>query len=145
MWCLYPHAGDIVRTQMARGFFGELFNGGYIRTLQTLATESGARNVSFAREYANGYGVSIGAALLFGPKGAEVGGTSAATTVEVKARPPSCWYSGGMSWSCTDPAVMSSLSICMTFPFFKLARVKCLKCHDLATDCKSISLGKSRL
>jgi len=69
MWCLYPHAGDIVRTQMARGFFDELFNGGYIRTLQTLATESGARNVSFAREYANGYGVSIGAALLFGPKG----------------------------------------------------------------------------
>jgi len=48
MWALYPHAGDIVRTEMAREFMDELFNGGYIRALQSMSVESGAKYVSFA-------------------------------------------------------------------------------------------------
>ncbi|MHC4581447.1 MAG: hypothetical protein ACYS14_08310, partial [Planctomycetota bacterium] len=68
MWALYPHAGDAVRTAMAREFIDDLFNGGYIRALQSLAVESGATHVRFSRDYADGYGVSIGAALLFGPR-----------------------------------------------------------------------------
>jgi hypothetical protein len=69
MWALYPHAGDIVRTSMTREFIEELLNGGYIRTLQFMSAEGGVKYVSFAREYANGYSVPIGAALLFGPRG----------------------------------------------------------------------------
>ena len=69
MWCLYPNSNDMVKTQMARKFIDEIFNGGYIRALRSLAGESGAKNVIFARDYADGYGVSIGAALLFGPRG----------------------------------------------------------------------------
>lgn len=70
MSALYPHAGDIVRTSMAREFMDELFNGGYIRALQSLAVESGLLHARFARKYADDHGVSIGAALLFGPRGA---------------------------------------------------------------------------
>jgi len=69
MWCLYPHANDIVRTTMARQFIDELFNGGYIRAMQALSNECGAKHVSFSQEYADSYGVSIGAVLLFGPRG----------------------------------------------------------------------------
>jgi len=69
MWCLYPHSNDIVRTQMAREFMDEVINGGYIRTLYSLANESGTKNVAFAREYAGSYSAPIGAALLFGPRG----------------------------------------------------------------------------
>ena len=69
MWCLYPHANDIVRTMMTRQFIDELFNGGYIRAMQTLSNECGAKHVSFSQEYADSYGVSIGAVLLFGPRG----------------------------------------------------------------------------
>jgi len=68
MWALYPHAGDIVRTRMTREFIDDLINGGYIRALQSLAVESGGTHVRFSRDYADGYGVSIGAALLFGPR-----------------------------------------------------------------------------
>ena len=70
MSALYPHAEDYVRTSMAREFMDDLFNGGYIRALQSLAVESGPSHARFARDYANDYGVSIGAALLFGPRGA---------------------------------------------------------------------------
>jgi hypothetical protein len=69
MWALYPHGGDFVRTAMAREFIDDLFNGGYVRTLQFMSAECGAKYVSFAREYANGYSAPIGAALLFGPRG----------------------------------------------------------------------------
>lgn len=69
MWGLYPHAGDAVRTQMAREFIDDLFNGGYVRALQALAVESGSRHVSFARDYASNHSVPIGAVLLFGPRG----------------------------------------------------------------------------
>jgi hypothetical protein len=69
MWCLYPHANDIGRTQMAHEFIEELFNSGYIRALQTLSMECGKKHVSFCQEYANSYGVSIGSVLLFGPRG----------------------------------------------------------------------------
>ncbi|MBN2267227.1 MAG: hypothetical protein JW725_02695 [Candidatus Babeliaceae bacterium] len=69
MWALYPHAGDIVKTNMAREFMDELLNGGYLRILQCLATEHGVKCVAFAREYANGYSVPLGASLLFGPRG----------------------------------------------------------------------------
>jgi hypothetical protein len=54
---------------MAREFMDELFSGGYIRALQFMATERGAKYVSFATEYANGYLAPLGASLLFGPKG----------------------------------------------------------------------------
>jgi hypothetical protein len=70
MSALYPHAEDYVRTNMAREFMDELFHGGYIRALQSLAVPSGPSHARFARNYANDYGVSIGAALLFGPRGA---------------------------------------------------------------------------
>ena len=70
MSALYPHAADYVRTSMAREFMDELFNGGYIRALQSLAVPSGPAHARFARNYADEYGVSIGAALLFGPRGA---------------------------------------------------------------------------
>ena len=70
MWALYPHAGDAVRTAMAREFIDDLFNGGYIRAMQSLAVPSGPTHVRFARNYADDHGVSIGAALLFGPRGA---------------------------------------------------------------------------
>ena len=70
MWALYPHAGDAVRTIMAREFIDDLFNGGYIRAMQSLAVPSGPAHVRFARNYADDHGVSIGAALLFGPRGA---------------------------------------------------------------------------
>ncbi len=53
---------------MAREFIDDLFNGGYIRAMQSLAVESGATHVRFSRDYADGYGVPIGAALLFGPR-----------------------------------------------------------------------------
>ncbi len=76
MWCLYPHANDIVRTTMTRQFINELFNGGYIRAMQALSNECGAKHVSFSQEYADRYGVSIGAVLLFGPRVS--GSTSAA-------------------------------------------------------------------
>ena len=69
MGTLYPHAGDIVRTSMAREFIEELLNGGYVRTLQFMSAEHGAKYVSFAREYANGYSAPLGASLLFGPRG----------------------------------------------------------------------------
>ena len=72
MWALYPYAGDIVRTRMAREFIDDLFNGGYIRALQSLAVPSGANHVDFASDYAGKYGVSIGAALLFGPRGGAI-------------------------------------------------------------------------
>jgi hypothetical protein len=72
MWALYPHAGDIVRTTMAREFIDDLFNGGYIRALQSLTVPSGAKHVSFASDYAGKYGVSIGAALLLGPVGGAI-------------------------------------------------------------------------
>jgi len=72
MWALYPYAGDIVRTTMAREFIDDLFNGGYIRALQSLTVPSGAKHVSFASDYAGKYGVSIGAALLFGPVGGAI-------------------------------------------------------------------------
>ena len=68
MSALYPHAGDIVRTTMAREFIDDIFNGGYIRALQSLAVESGGTHARFFRDYADGYGVPIGAALLFGPR-----------------------------------------------------------------------------
>jgi hypothetical protein len=70
MSALYPHAADYVRTSMAREFMDELFNGGYIRALQSLAVPSGPAHAQFARNYADEYGVSIAAALLFGPRGA---------------------------------------------------------------------------
>ncbi len=70
MSALYPHAADYVRTSMAREFMDELFHGGYIRALQSLAVPSGPAHARFARNYADEYGVSIGAALLFGPRGA---------------------------------------------------------------------------
>ena len=69
MWALYPHAVDSVRSRMAHEFIDDLFNGGYIRALQSLVVESGYRYASFARDYANDYSVPIGAALLFGPRG----------------------------------------------------------------------------
>lgn len=69
MCCLYPHGSDMVKTQMAREFIDELFNSGYIRAMQNLSNDCGARHVSFAQEYADSYGVSIGAVLLFGPRG----------------------------------------------------------------------------
>ena len=72
MWCLYPHGDDAVRIAMAREFIEDLFNGGYIRALQSLAVGSGAEHARFAQDYANGYSVSIGAALLFGPRGGAV-------------------------------------------------------------------------
>jgi len=72
MWALYPHADDIVRTSMAREFIDDLFNGGYIRAMQSLAVPSGPTHVRFARNYADDHGVSIGAALLFGPRGAAI-------------------------------------------------------------------------
>jgi len=72
MWALYPHAADYVRTTMTRQFIDELFNGGYIRALKNLAAESGKKHVSFCREYAQSYGVSIAAVLLFGPRGGAV-------------------------------------------------------------------------
>ena len=70
MSALYPHAEDCVRTSMAREFMDELFNGGYIRASQSLAVPSGPAHARFARNYADEYGVSTGAALLFGPRGA---------------------------------------------------------------------------
>ena len=69
MWRLYPHANDMVKTQMSREFIDELFNGGYIRAMQNLSNDCGAGHVSFCQEYADSYGVSIGAVLLFGPRG----------------------------------------------------------------------------
>lgn len=72
MSALYPHAGDIVRTRMAREFIDDLFNGGYVRVLQSLAVPSGIRNASFACDYANERNVSIGEALLFGPRGGAI-------------------------------------------------------------------------
>jgi len=72
MWALYPHAGDIVRTRMAREFIDDLLNGGYIRVLQSLSVPSGAQHVDFASDYAGKYGVSTGAALLFGPRGGAI-------------------------------------------------------------------------
>ena len=72
MSALYPHAEDYVRTSMAREFMDELFHGGYIRALQSLAVPSGPSHARFARKYANEYSVSIGAALLFGPRGAAI-------------------------------------------------------------------------
>jgi len=72
MWGLYPHANDVVRTAMAREFIEDMFNGGYIKALQSLAVESGAKHVSFARDYADYYSVSTGAALLFGPRGGAI-------------------------------------------------------------------------
>ena len=72
MSALYPHAADYARTSMAREFMDELFNGGYIRALQSLAVPSGSSHVRFARDYADDQGVSIGAALLFGPRGAAI-------------------------------------------------------------------------
>ena len=70
MCALYPHAGDAVRTAMAREFIDDLFNGGYIRAMQSLAVPSGPTHARFARNYADDHGVSIGAAMLFGPRGA---------------------------------------------------------------------------
>jgi hypothetical protein len=67
---LYPHANDAVRTAMTREFIEDLLNGGYIRALQSLAVESGAEHARLSQDYANRYDVSIGAALLFGPRGA---------------------------------------------------------------------------
>jgi hypothetical protein len=72
MWCIYPHGDDAVRIAMAREYIEDLFNGGYIRALQSLAVGSGVEHARFAQDYANGYGVSIGAALLFGPRGGAV-------------------------------------------------------------------------
>ena len=72
MSALYPHAADYVRTSMAREFMDKLFNGGYIRALQSLVVPSGPSHARFARDYANDYGVSVGAALLFGPRGAAI-------------------------------------------------------------------------
>ena len=72
MSTLYPHADNAARIQMAQEFIDDLSNGGYIRALQSMSVESGAKNVSFAQDYADGYGVSIGAALLFGPKGGAI-------------------------------------------------------------------------
>jgi len=72
MSALYPHAADYVRTSMAWEFMDELFNGGYIRALQSLAVPSDLSRARFARNYANEYGVSIGAALLFDPRGAAI-------------------------------------------------------------------------
>ncbi len=69
MGTLYPNANDIATTSMAREFMDELFSGGYIRALQFMATERGAKYVSFATEYANGYLAPLGASLLFGPRG----------------------------------------------------------------------------
>ncbi len=69
MWALYPHAGDTVRTRMAREFMDDLFNGGYIRALQSLAVQSGAEHVRFARDYARDHSVPVAAVLLFGPRG----------------------------------------------------------------------------
>ena len=57
---------------MAREFIGDLCNGGYIRALESLSAESGANSVAFATDYASGYGVSIGAVLLFGVRGGAV-------------------------------------------------------------------------
>jgi len=64
MWALYPHAADYVRTNMAREFMDELFHGGYIRALQSLAVPSGPSHARFARSYANDYGVSIGEGVM---------------------------------------------------------------------------------
>ncbi len=69
MSILYPHADNIVIGTMTRKFIDELLNGGYIRALQCISNPSGARYVSFARDYAASYDAPIGAALLFGPKG----------------------------------------------------------------------------
>ena len=69
MWGLYPHANDIARTQMAREFTDDVFNGGYIREMQALANPSAVEHVAFSREYAKRYSVPVGAALMFGPRG----------------------------------------------------------------------------
>ena len=69
MWCMYPHANDFVKTQMAREFMDEVFNGGYIRTMQSLATPGAVEHVAFSREYARRYSSPVGAALMFGPRG----------------------------------------------------------------------------
>jgi len=72
MWSIYPHAGDAVRTAMAREYIEDLFNGGYIRALQSLVVDSGVKHARFAQDYASGYCVSVGAALLFGPRGGAI-------------------------------------------------------------------------
>ncbi len=72
MWALYPHSHDVVRTTMARQYIGDLFNGGYIRALRSLAVPSGANQAAFAAEHAAKHSVSIGAALMFGPRGAAI-------------------------------------------------------------------------
>jgi hypothetical protein len=54
---------------MAREFMDDLFNGGYIRALQSLAVQSGAEHVRFARDYASDHSVPVAAVLLFGPRG----------------------------------------------------------------------------
>ena len=69
MSILYPHSDNAVRAKMTGVFIDDLFDGGYIRALQSLAVESGAKYTSFARHYAKRYGIPIGAALLFNPKG----------------------------------------------------------------------------
>jgi hypothetical protein len=69
MWVLYPHVKSIDITQMTHEFIDEIFNGGYIRVLQSLAVESGPSHVCFAAEYANCCSVPLGAVLLFGPRG----------------------------------------------------------------------------
>lgn len=66
---MYPYADNSTCRRMTQEFIEELFNGGYIRVLQSLSGKSGANTVSFARDYADYYSVSIGAALLFGPHG----------------------------------------------------------------------------
>lgn len=67
--CLYPHGDNFVKATMAQQFIDELINGGYIKVLEILATNSGKRQVSFCTEYADSYNASTGAVLLFGPRG----------------------------------------------------------------------------
>jgi len=69
---LYPHSNNSVKAAMASEFIEDLINGGYLRALQSLSVESGAEHTRFAQNYADGYSVSIGAALLFGPRGGAV-------------------------------------------------------------------------
>jgi len=54
--------------------------------------------------------------LLLGPSGWQVGGTSAATTVLVKARPPKVTHSAGTASVVTFKTVISTLMI-LSIPF----------------------------
>lgn len=72
MSVLYPHTPLAARIQMTRECIDDVFNGGYVRVLQSLSVPSGARHAAFAKAYACQRGVCASAVLLLGPRGGAV-------------------------------------------------------------------------